>query len=138
MFVYELSGCGFESSCSHLNFRFGTCLEQGVPWSSGNYRVWILSEKRTWHDKNIQSIKCFISTSSGFLIRNWYFGSLEPLVHKSIWPIRLTLSWYFMKLINVFVFFWSKTYNYKHSVRMIWNIWSFFIMVFIVFICNIT
>ena len=22
MFIYELSGCGLESSCSHLNFRF--------------------------------------------------------------------------------------------------------------------
>ena len=30
-FVYELSGCGFESSCSHLNFRFRACFEQGVP-----------------------------------------------------------------------------------------------------------
>ena len=25
VFNYELSGCGFESSCSHLNFRFRTC-----------------------------------------------------------------------------------------------------------------
>ena len=24
MFVFELSGCGFKSSCSHLNFRFAT------------------------------------------------------------------------------------------------------------------
>ena len=50
-FVYELSGCGFESVCSHLNFRFRDCLEQGLPWHSGNYRVWVLSETRTWHDK---------------------------------------------------------------------------------------
>ena len=26
-----------------------------LPWHSGNYRVWIHSETRTWHDKNIQS-----------------------------------------------------------------------------------
>ena len=52
VFVYELSGCGFESSCNHLNFRFRACFEQGVPWHSGNYRVWIHSETRTWHDKN--------------------------------------------------------------------------------------
>ena len=56
VFVYELSGCGFESSCSHFTFRFRACFEQGVPWHSGNYRVWIHSETRTWHDKNIQSI----------------------------------------------------------------------------------
>ena len=53
--LYQLSGSGFESSCSHLNFRFCACFEQGVPWHSGNFRVWIHSETRTWHDKNIQS-----------------------------------------------------------------------------------
>ena len=52
VFVYQLSGCGFASSCSHLKLRFRACLEQGVPWHSGNYRVWIHSETRTWHDKN--------------------------------------------------------------------------------------
>ena len=49
-----LSGCGFKSSCSHLNFRFGPCFEQGVTWHSGNYRVWIHSEARMWHDKKVQ------------------------------------------------------------------------------------
>ena len=29
--------------------------EQGVPWHSDNYRVWIHFETRTWYDKNIQS-----------------------------------------------------------------------------------
>ena len=32
------------------------CFEQGVPWNSGNYRMWIHSETRTWHDKSIQSM----------------------------------------------------------------------------------
>ena len=31
VFVYELSDCGFESRYSHLNFRYCTCFEQGVP-----------------------------------------------------------------------------------------------------------
>ena len=57
MFVSELSGCGFESSCSHSNFRFCTYLEQGVSWHSHNYRVWTHSQMRTWHDENIQPIK---------------------------------------------------------------------------------
>ena len=52
VFVYELSGCGFQSCCSHLNFRYRPCFEQGVPWNSSNYRVWIYSETRTWHDNN--------------------------------------------------------------------------------------
>ena len=34
VFNDELSGSGFESSCSHLNFRFRACFEQGVPWHS--------------------------------------------------------------------------------------------------------
>ena len=55
VFVYELSDCGFESSCSHLTFRFRGCFEQRVPWHSGKYRVRIHSETRTWHDKDIQS-----------------------------------------------------------------------------------
>ena len=29
--VCLLSGSGFESLCSHLNFRYGTCFGQGVP-----------------------------------------------------------------------------------------------------------
>ena len=53
VFVYELSGCGIESRCSHLNFRFCACFEQGVPWLSGKYRVWIHSKMRTWHDKDL-------------------------------------------------------------------------------------
>ena len=55
VFIDVLSGCGFQSSCSHLNFRFRDCFEEGVPRHSGNYRIWIHSESRTWHDKNIES-----------------------------------------------------------------------------------
>ena len=51
----KLSGCGFESCCNHLNFRYGACFEQWVSWHSGNYRVWIHSKTRTHHDKNILS-----------------------------------------------------------------------------------
>ena len=49
--VFELSGCGFESSCIHLNFRFRSCFDLEFPWYSGNYQVWIHSETHTWHDK---------------------------------------------------------------------------------------
>ena len=63
VFVYELNGCGFESRCNHLNLRYRACFELGVPWHSGKYRVWIHSETRTWHDKNIQSkFSCFIQS----------------------------------------------------------------------------
>ena len=55
VFVYELSGCWFESRCSHLNLRYRACFEQGVPWHSGNYRMQIHTETRTWHYNNILS-----------------------------------------------------------------------------------
>ena len=51
VFVYELSGCRFDSSCSHLNFTFPVCFEQGVPWHSCNYRVWIHFKMHAWHDE---------------------------------------------------------------------------------------
>ena len=56
VFVYKISGCGFESRCSQLNFGYSACFEQIASWNSGNYRVWIHTEIRTWHDKNIQSV----------------------------------------------------------------------------------
>ena len=49
----RLGSSGLESSWSHFTFRFPVCFEQGVPWHSGNYGVWIHSETRTWHDKDI-------------------------------------------------------------------------------------
>ena len=55
VFIYELNGCAFEFSCSHLIFRIRACFEQGFPWHSGNYRDWIHFETLTWHDSNIQS-----------------------------------------------------------------------------------
>ena len=70
VFVYELNSCGFESRCSHLNFRFCACFEQGVPWHSGNYRVWIVDplwNGRTWHDKNIQSWNSSFETFKAFI-----------------------------------------------------------------------
>ena len=32
VFVYKLSGCGFQSCCSLFNFRYCICFEQGIPW----------------------------------------------------------------------------------------------------------
>ena len=52
VFVYELSGSGFEFSPT---LRFGACFKQGVPWRSGNCGFAL--ETRKWHEKNIQSIK---------------------------------------------------------------------------------
>ena len=72
VFIYELSDFGFESSSSHLNFRFRACSEQGVSWHSGNCRVWIYSEMRTWHDKNIQ----YLEINFCYNFRLWQGGQL--------------------------------------------------------------
>ena len=51
------SGVGFWGEISlFTTVLFRTCFEQGVPWHSGNHRLWVHSETGTWHDKNIQSI----------------------------------------------------------------------------------
>ena len=49
-------------------------IECGVPWHSGNYRVWIHSETHTWHDKNIQPdcyLMRFTSLENYHLIGWW-------------------------------------------------------------------
>ena len=55
VFIDKLSGAAFKSTCSHLILKFRAWFEQGVPWHSGNYRVCIHFQMRTWHDQNIQS-----------------------------------------------------------------------------------
>ena len=104
-FVYELSGCGFESRCSHLNFKYCACFEQEVPLHSGNYRMWIHSETRTWHDKNIQLhnstwIFHIFSRRWGNSFRGWPIQSkgqfLYPLVFRSFQRVKkwkIDLKW---------------------------------------------
>ena len=53
VFVLELSGCGFESHCSYLIFRYRAYFKQEDPWHSGNYIVYIHCETRAWRDKDI-------------------------------------------------------------------------------------
>ena len=55
-FIYELRDFGFQSSFSHLNLRFHSCLEQEVPWQSDNHRVWIQPEIGTWQKHTVKYI----------------------------------------------------------------------------------
>ena len=87
VFVYELSGSGFESSCSHLNFRFRACFEQGVPWYSSNYRVWIHFETRTWHEHG-HTVKDIMSLAVGMV----GFLSCNKVVSKLI--LLMGFTWY--------------------------------------------
>ena len=95
MFLYELSGFGWKSSCSHFIFRISACFGQGVPWHSGNYRVWIHSEMRTWHDKNMQSNaphRKVLSTQLNHLV-SWAKW-LSVGLRSSWFLVRVQLQWY--------------------------------------------
>ena len=96
-FIYELSGCGFEPSFSHLNFRFCACFKQGVPWHSGNYGVCIHSETRVWHDKNIQSnVQCTDKYSQHSSIK----ASLASWLSLHLWTKWL---WVWVQLHPLFL-----------------------------------
>ena len=64
--------------------------EQGVPWHSGNYRVRIHSETRTWHDKNIQSKHQFLIGKQGRIdLKHFHYSKafikyLMDDIYKSI------------------------------------------------------
>ena len=106
VFVFELSGCGVKSSCSHLNFKFRACFEQGVSWHSDYYRVWINSETRTWHNKNIQWNKkcrnlslvlyCLLKTMK--LLNIWVICHFHYL--KSFWMMihskSISTQWFLL------------------------------------------
>ena len=108
VFLNELSGSGFESGCSHLNFRFCTCFQEGVPWDWGNYTVWIHSETRTLHDTNIHSkatyrqvlrthlnhLACFAKWLSVLLRTKWFWirVQLQSLKLHILWLLRASSS----------------------------------------------
>ena len=91
--VYELSGCGFESRCSHLNFRYRACFEQGIPWHLGNYRVWIPSEIHRRHNKNIQSIFltfiCLLDQTTK-----------QPLSNLVAYKTKINVLWFHSKIFT--------------------------------------
>ena len=91
VFVYEISGCGFESCCNHLNLRFCAFFEKGVPWHSANYRVWIHSEMRTWNDMNIQFKAPF----------RWILTTqLNHLANLDKWlSVRLWTKWLWVRVL---------------------------------------
>ena len=121
MFIYKLSGCGFDFNYSHLNFRFCACFEQGVPWHSGNYRVRIHSETCTWHDKNIQSVIHIMeeppfSSLFGVFLLIYVFWK-EPQFSSVFFCLCLSclesfgVFYYLWLLFNVNLFHWSLNYR---------------------------
>ena len=123
MLVYELSGCGFESSCSHLNFRFRACFEPGVPWHSGSYRVGIHSEMRTWHNKNIQLIPLhLINSAFGISFKfhlNLDFNNSKILTFPSFYK-QLFRNWskYLLSFVNIPCSILSQPIWYNKNIKI--------------------
>ena len=108
VFVYELSGCAFKIRCSHLNFRFLACFDQGVPWHSVKYRVWIHSETHMWHDNKIQS---------NTLCRQVLTIQLKRLVKWLV--VCLRSKWFWIRVLLQSLRFQNlrlpRKRNYEHS-----------------------
>ena len=98
VFVYELSCCGWESSCSHLNVRFRALFEQGVPSHSGNYRVWI----------HMKLVRDMIRTPSQMYRTDKYsqHGSFS-------WPVLLNRSVFVYELSGCGFEFSSSHLNFR-------------------------
>ena len=80
----------------HLNFRYRACFEEGVPWHSGNYRVYIHSEMRTWHDNNIQGLHFpgaikIVTTMIHYCYCLMACGKWRPV----IWSGMINITFYF-------------------------------------------
>ena len=92
-FVCELSGSGFKSSCSHLNFRFcDACFKQGVCWHSGNY-----------------TIECrFTLKQVCDMTRTWGMYSIH-LPHLILWPVPNSIHF-------TFLLFWTNVSFIYHNL----------------------
>ena len=122
VFFYELSGSGFETSCSHFSFRFGACFEQEIPWHSDIYIVRIHSETRTWHGKNIQS-----NAPYRYILRR----QLNHLAYLANWlcvPLGTKWFWVWDQLqslqLQIWCLLWARnplTLRYLYSADSLWN-----------------
>ena len=80
----------------HLNFRYRACFEEGVPWHSGNYRVYIHSEMHTWHDNNMQGLHFpgtikIVTTMIHYCYCLMAYGKWRPIT----WYRMINITFYF-------------------------------------------
>ena len=113
-----------ESRCDHLNFIYRASFEQGLPWHSGNNRVWIQSKTRTWHDQNIQQneksfrfFKCYNDSLDSFVkcARVNILRGYKKIFGEKIYKIALEIQ---VKIEKIF-------YNFLFLVK--YKTFSFFI-----------
>ena len=71
VFIYDLDGYGFSYLCSHLNWRYRTCFEQGVPYVKATIEIRF----------TLKRVRGMIRTYSQM------HGTVKYSQHKSIiWP----------------------------------------------------
>ena len=75
---------------TYLNFRYH------VPWHLGNYRVYIHSEMRTWHDNDIQGLHILgiikiVTTMIHYCYCLIAYGKWRPI----IWYRMVNITFYF-------------------------------------------
>ena len=115
VFVYKVIVCGVESRCSHINFRYCVCFEQGVPWNPDNYIVWIHSETHAWHDKNIQSSK------------HWSIRSLLNIILDKYFSVFRN----FVTSLNLFLCLQSELYRYTFACCIVCFCYLFLAWLFV-------
>ena len=96
-FVYEISGCGIDSCCSYLNFKYRACFEQGAPWYSTNYRVYIHSKTWMWHDNKNTQLKNFLPLYTLLLIYSKVKAS--QILHGETTQVGPSKNW--IKAISI-------------------------------------
>ena len=104
VFVYKLSGWGFESRCCHLNFRYRASCKQGFSLHLGNYIVYIHSETGICHDNNTQPIP--IATNIPLfhsLVLSTSIPSEKSILSKySIYNIKIIFMIIFIIIIIIY------------------------------------
>ena len=95
-----------------LNFSYRTCFEQGVPWHSGNYRVYIHSENAyvTWEEHTVTIIlvendKIFQDDKA---ITNAFINYFTNVTHSvGLKKKNIGLEKLFSKIVENFQKFWE-------------------------------
>ena len=111
--LQSLKTSDIEFRASDIEF---ICFEQGVPWHSGNYRVWIHSETCTWHDENIQPLWLLFGTCKdflSFLVFLSFSGTFFALLFLLLFLLLLE-NFYFLFLASR----WLKGHNENRIIHL--------------------
>ena len=98
MFVYELSGCGFESRCSQFNFRYCVSFEATIACRF-----------------DLKRVPDMIIIYSHFFYRLCCYQANKRLFHRSFWSIKTNCKIIVFQVKLPVLFLYLQKY---------WGIWS--------------